>query len=364
MQNKSGVPNVKKISVKVYAAIAFLMMLSALTAQVPWTYAESDTRILIDPSFIKANPGDNVTITVNITNVVDLFAWQIALKYNGTIIKFSALWIPEDNVFAGQITVSVEAQFGKDVKDGLDWILYGNSLILTSVSVSNSILFKANFTVETYGETTILVTTNDKPAHFGINPWDTWYSFLVDSAGTEMSYKAGSSTVISGEANAKPIALFSIISPQVDNTTSLVLEGHKPPGDVRYAQSYKGFLNGFNASASYDPEGSITSYVWDFGDGNVTVASDPFVSHVYDAAGTYTVRLKVLDNGDPPLESDPYSYIVVVGLILQYFSWAPFEYTVLAIIVIVIVLYATREVRRGVRRRVEKKGTVVAEAIS
>jgi PKD repeat protein len=52
----------------------------------------------------------------------------------------------------------------------------------------------------------------------------------------------------------------------------------------------------FNASASYDPDGSITSYQWDFGDGNVTTVTDPVITHVYAECGNYTVTLTVTDN--------------------------------------------------------------------
>lgn len=52
----------------------------------------------------------------------------------------------------------------------------------------------------------------------------------------------------------------------------------------------------FNASSSYDPDGFIVSYTWDFGDGNVTTSASPIISHVYSAAGTYTVNLTVTDN--------------------------------------------------------------------
>jgi PKD repeat protein len=51
----------------------------------------------------------------------------------------------------------------------------------------------------------------------------------------------------------------------------------------------------FSGSGSYDPDGgSITSYVWDFGDGSGGTGVS--VSHTYSAAGTFTVRLTVTDD--------------------------------------------------------------------
>jgi len=55
----------------------------------------------------------------------------------------------------------------------------------------------------------------------------------------------------------------------------------------------------FDASASYDSDGSIVSYQWDFGDGNVTTVATPTIIHVYTVAGStvnYTVALTVTDN--------------------------------------------------------------------
>jgi DNA-binding beta-propeller fold protein YncE len=51
----------------------------------------------------------------------------------------------------------------------------------------------------------------------------------------------------------------------------------------------------FNASASSSPGAPITSYTWSFGDGGKATSSGPTVSHVYTAAGAYTVSLKVTD---------------------------------------------------------------------
>ena len=50
----------------------------------------------------------------------------------------------------------------------------------------------------------------------------------------------------------------------------------------------------FNASGSTDPDGSIASYAWDFGDGSNGTGVNP--SHAYTADGNYTVTLTVTDN--------------------------------------------------------------------
>lgn len=52
----------------------------------------------------------------------------------------------------------------------------------------------------------------------------------------------------------------------------------------------------FNASSSYDPDGYIVKYIWDFGDGNVTVTDTPIVMHRYLTEGRYIVKLTVVDN--------------------------------------------------------------------
>jgi len=48
-----------------------------------------------------------------------------------------------------------------------------------------------------------------------------------------------------------------------------------------------------DASPSFDPDGMIVSYLWDFGDG--TTESGVDVSHIYSVSGTYTINLTVVD---------------------------------------------------------------------
>ncbi|NJM24273.1 MAG: PKD domain-containing protein [Bacteroidia bacterium] len=50
----------------------------------------------------------------------------------------------------------------------------------------------------------------------------------------------------------------------------------------------------FDASESYDPDGSIVSHEWDFGDGTADVGES--VDHVYDNDGIFKVALRITDN--------------------------------------------------------------------
>lgn len=63
------------------------------------------------------------------------------------------------------------------------------------------------------------------------------------------------------------------------------------PSDPRVCDSVT-----FNASESYDPDGFIYSYTWDFGDGNITTIYISTVVHNFYAQGDYDVNLTVTDN--------------------------------------------------------------------
>jgi parallel beta-helix repeat protein len=57
----------------------------------------------------------------------------------------------------------------------------------------------------------------------------------------------------------------------------------------------------FNASESYDIDGNITTFIWDFGDGNIKISpagkNESYIEpHAFAAVGNYTVRLNVTDN--------------------------------------------------------------------
>ncbi len=50
----------------------------------------------------------------------------------------------------------------------------------------------------------------------------------------------------------------------------------------------------FDASSSFDPDGTLIDFLWDFGDGTSTRGTR--VGHAYTEIGVYSVRLTVVDN--------------------------------------------------------------------
>lgn len=75
--------------------------------------------------------------------------------------------------------------------------------------------------------------------------------------------------------------------------------GSKPPiADFTYspANPKKNETITFDASPSHDPDGSITTYEWDFDDGNKTFATTPIIMHRYLEDRNYSVTLTVTDS--------------------------------------------------------------------
>lgn len=72
-----------------------------------------------------------------------------------------------------------------------------------------------------------------------------------------------------------------------------VLADNAPPV-AQFTFDLDEFDASFDASTSTDPDGAITSYQWDFGDG--TTGTGVGVDHSYSATGAYTVVLTVTDD--------------------------------------------------------------------
>jgi PKD repeat protein len=80
--------------------------------------------------------------------------------------------------------------------------------------------------------------------------------------------------------------------------TITVLPPQNPQADFTWSP-YSPYVNEavlFNASNSTPNGGVILSYIWNFGDGNVTTTSGAIICHIYKLNGNCTVSLKVTDS--------------------------------------------------------------------
>ena len=104
-------------------------------------------------------------------------------------------------------------------------------------------------------------------------------------------------TNVSDSAYTITVSAVDTASQTATDSISVIVDNiNEPP--VANAGSDKEALVGqsvnFDGSGSSDPDGSIVSYAWDFGDGSTGAGIS--ISHTYSAAGTYTVTLTVTDN--------------------------------------------------------------------
>ena len=327
--------------------------------------AENEATIVIDPGRIETSPGDNFTLTIRATNVASMGAWQVVLKFDLTVMNVTEMWVPTDNVFGDPAVYqqqTVTPVYGVDFVDGMGYAGFGNSLFVGEVSVSNGVLCKANCTALNDGATTIQIATKSNPViqskfSSGFSSFlATWSDQYQEFRDIPQTLRVESAVMTCGNVASKPIALFVAVPTLPESEGHLVLTGHIPVGDVGYSQAYKTFPVTFNASTSIGTltlengtkvlnNSGISAYHWNFGDAHELTTSDPIISYTYNETGSFTVTLWVEDKEAPPTASDSTELIVVVGLVLEYFNWTPFLYAIFALIGVLIVFIAYREIR-------------------
>jgi subtilisin family serine protease len=144
--------------------------------------------------------------------------------------------------------------------------------------------------------------------------WHTSNTATNTISGTSMAapHVAGAAALyLAGNPGAAPATVFQAIS---DNSTKNVVTNSStannhllyslgfgstpPPANQPPTAAFTFSCSGLTCSftdTSTDPDGSIASWSWSFGDGATSAAQNP--SRTYGAGGTYTVTLTVTDNG-------------------------------------------------------------------
>jgi fibronectin type 3 domain-containing protein len=150
-----------------------------------------------------------------------------------------------------------------------------DTIILTGSDLDGDSLSFSIVTPPTHGILGSIIPANSTSALVSYTP-------VANYNGPDsFTFRVNDGTVNSSDATIT-ITVNSVNDPPVASFTAT-----PPSGPAPLAVS-------FNASASSDVDGTISTYAWNFGDGNF--GSGITVSHTYNATGNYTAVLTVTDN--------------------------------------------------------------------
>jgi len=131
-------------------------------------------------------------------------------------------------------------------------------------------------------------------------------SFDVDGSVVSYSWNLGDSSTGAGNAVTHSYAIagaYPVILTITDNSgntatasTTVTITDRPPIASLTVSANnvLTGTTVSFDGSTSFDPDGTIVSYAWAFGDG--AIATGPTPSHSYATAGAYVASLTVTDN--------------------------------------------------------------------
>jgi len=199
-----------------------------------------------------------------------------ATNYNGVLADYSNYGTDIDIVAPGGDSQDLNGDgymdgilqntFNPQTKDPTDfnwWFLTGTSMATPHVSGTAALMLAAN------SEATpddIMDALENTAKDMGSQGWDQYYGHGIINATAALEY---------------------ITQPPAPNTPPVADAGGPYNGEADQ-------LITFNGAGSYDTDGYIISYEWNFGDGSTGLGVAP--EHAYSNAGVYNVTLTIWDN--------------------------------------------------------------------
>ena len=246
-------------------AITLALILAAFPAI---TNAVTST-LSVSPATSVYDPPETFTINIDVSGVTDLASWEVKLRFDNMLLDTDPTWIVEGPF----LKTAGSTNFYANIGPSLDYITVGSLLSGPGGASGSGTLASVTFKV---------VDTGSCALHL----YDTK---LYNSALSEISH-----ATTDGQFHTtyyRPVAMFD----------------YSPSPKAAVGEPVT-----FNASDSYDADGTIISYTWDFGDLNVTTTNNPIIVHTYVKTGTYIVTLTVTDDDSPPNTDSKTSSVKVV----------------------------------------------------
>ena len=282
--------------------LAFVLIASCFFN--PSVSADLEAFVSVEPGALTVNVGDTFTVDISMyddgNNIV---AWHVHnFTYDNTKASIISATISDFwNTSFSNITVTdgeIDAQsFNKSGGTG-----GGTTTILFNITFKaiDSGLLHLNFGVDENGYTVRVQDANTN-----------WITIVT--AGAVITIEGdggngGNGGTGGNGGNGNGGGDGSTEEPPDDNSTENETENQYPIVDIN--GPYGGIVNKsiqFSSSGSFDPDGDIVSYTWNFGDGGTSDLASP--THTYMQAGSYTITLTIIDNNGS--ESSVGTYVVV-----------------------------------------------------
>ena len=250
----------------------FLVVLGTTLLNVmPVPIAQSEPVIFVSPSMSFAESGASFNVSLNIKDAVDVYGWAVNMTFDPNVVEF------QDAVEGDFLEGQPEGTSGVVMGEFVDHVYLivstrGDYMGVDGRGLLATVEFKAKEGVT--GETVLNIS--DPGVWNEILGWHVGGTNILDHLENEIPR----STLDGYFANTDypPVASF-VYSPSLPEVGGTVY---------------------FDASASDDPDGNITRYEWDFGDGNSVNETEPVTTHIYTDFGVYVVTLTVIDDAAMP----------------------------------------------------------------
>jgi len=247
--------------------------LSIYQAKAQITYVSVGPYTATPPNTYVYEKGQSFTVEIWVTDVLGLNSWQLKLAYDRSILYTNATMIKE-----GPFLKSGGSTFFPPPYDGSTYWLIACQITTSDWADGNGILVKVTFQVLQNGKSDLTLfdtVMNDVDG----NPMDhTTQNGLFYTTYPSADFFWVPTTLDT------PIEIPAYLKrdPVVNETITFNATGY-----ITTLGTYRG---------SYDPDGFISNYTWDFGDGKTTTMTTPLVTHFYSRNGSYTMSLNVTDN--------------------------------------------------------------------
>ena len=217
--------------------------------------SSSATTVCVSPPTVIEKVGQTFTININVSSVIDLYAWQFNLTWNPALLH--CVSVTQGSFF---LNSSGKTLFGNDSGTGYNFVHCTLYETLSGVT-GNGILATVKFYVESEGEC-------------GLDLNDTELANSSEQLIANVNVINGR---FSGIAINGPTAKFTYSAPYPYRTVTFNASTSLP---------------GWNGTSDMP----IKNYKWVFGDGAKNTTANPIITHKYMENGTYTVTLNVTDS--------------------------------------------------------------------